>query len=61
MKGSRTNTSYKHSHKIKHKSEAKYLTRTGTPYTIFSDKRQATSDKRQATSDKRQATSDKAA
>ena len=39
MKGSRTNTSYKHSHKIKHKSEAKYLTRTGTPDTIFSGKR----------------------
>ena len=61
MKGSRTNTSYKHSHPKTHKTEAKHLTRTGTPNTIFSDKRQATSDKRQATSDKRQATSDKAA
>ena len=49
-----TNTSYKHSHQKNAKSEAKHLTRTGTPDTIFSDKRQATSDKRQATSDKRQ-------
>ena len=59
MKSIRTNTSYNHSHKIKHKSEAKHWTRTGTPDTIFSDKRQATSDKRQATSNKQQATSDK--
>ena len=51
-----TNTKYKHSHPKTHKTEAKHLTRTGTPNTIFSDKRQATSDKRQATSDKQQAT-----
>ena len=50
MKSIRTNTSYKHSHKIKHKSEAKHLTRTGTPDTIFSNKQQATSNKQQATS-----------
>ena len=56
MKGSRTNSKYKDSHK---KSEAKHLTRSSVPDTIFVDKRQATSDKRQATSDKRQATSDK--
>ena len=58
MKSIRTNTSYKHSHKIKHKSEAKHLTRGSVPNTIFSDKRQATSNKQQATSNKRQATSD---
>ena len=45
-----TNTKYNHSHQKTHKSLAKHLTRTGTPDTIFSDKRQATSDKRQATS-----------
>ena len=39
MKGSRTNGSYNHSHQKTHKSEAKYLTRTGTPDTIFSGKR----------------------
>jgi len=54
-----TNSKYKHSHQKNAKSEAKYLTRSIVPDTIFSDKRQATSDKRQATSDKRQATSDK--
>ena len=47
MKGRRTNSKYKDSHK---KSEAKHLTRGSVPDTIFSDKRQATSDKRQATS-----------
>ena len=36
MKGRRTNSKYKDSHK---KSEAKHLTRTGTPDTIFSGKR----------------------
>ena len=41
-----TDRSYNHSHQKTHKSEAKHLTRTGTPDTIFSDKRQATSDKR---------------
>ena len=46
MKGSRTNSKYKDSHK---KSEAKHLTRSSVPDTIFVDKRQATSDKRQAT------------
>ena len=53
MKSIRTNTSYKHSQTKKHKSEAKHLTRTGTPDTIFSNKQQATSNKQQATSNKR--------
>ena len=46
MKSIRPNSSYNHSQTKTHKSLAKYLTRTGTPDTIFSDKRQATSDKR---------------
>ena len=42
------NTSYKHSHQKNAKSEAKHLTRSIVPDTIFSDKRQATSDKQQS-------------
>ena len=38
MKGSRTNSKYKDSHK---KSEAKHLTRSSVPDTIFVDKRQS--------------------
>ena len=49
------NTSYNHSHKKAHKSEAKYLTRSSVPDTIFSNKQQATSNKQQATSNKQQA------
>ncbi|EMB27391.1 hypothetical protein HMPREF9727_02107 [Treponema denticola MYR-T] len=51
------NSKYKHSHPKNAKSEAKYLTRSSVPDTIFSNKQQATSNKQQATSNKQQATS----
>ncbi|MGI0511335.1 hypothetical protein HH007_12815 [Treponema denticola] len=51
------NSSYNHSHQKNTKSEAKYLTRSSVPDTIFSNKQQATSNKQQATSNKQQATS----
>ncbi|WP_044957597.1 hypothetical protein [Treponema denticola] len=54
-----TDSSYNHSHKKAHKSEAKHLTRRTVPDTIFSNKQQATSNKQQATSNKQQATSNK--
>ena len=53
------NSKYKHSHPKNAKSEAKYLTRSSVPDTIFSNKQQATSNKQQATSNKQQATSNK--
>ncbi|WP_196218843.1 hypothetical protein [Treponema denticola] len=53
------NSSYNHSHQKNTKSEAKYLTRSSVPDTIFSNKQQATSNKQQATSNKQQATSNK--
>ena len=40
------NSSYNHSHQKNTKSEAKYLTRSSVPDTIFSNKQQATSNKR---------------
>ena len=40
------NSKYKHSHPKNAKSEAKYLTRSSVPDTIFSNKQQATSNKR---------------
>ena len=39
------NTKYKDSHQKNAKSEAKYLTRSSVPDTIFSNKQQATSNK----------------
>gem|GEM_PF-2663668 len=45
-----TNSSYNHSHQKTYKSEAKHLTRSSVPDTIFSNKQQATSNKQQATS-----------
>ena len=54
-----TNSSYNHSHQKTYKSEAKPLTRSSVPDTIFSNKQQATSNKQQATSNKQQATSNK--
>ncbi|WP_196228180.1 hypothetical protein [Treponema denticola] len=54
-----TNSSYNHSHQKTYKSEAKHLTRSSVPDTIFSNKQQATSNKQQATSNKQQATSNK--
>ena len=51
-----TNSSYNHSHQKTYKSEAKHLTRSSVPDTIFSNKQQATSNKQQATSNKQQAT-----
>ena len=44
------NSSYNHSHQKNAKSEAKYLTRSSVPDTMFSNKQQATSNKQQATS-----------
>ena len=62
MKGKHSNnTKYEHPPQKNAKSEAKHLTRSSVPDTIFSNKQQATSNKQQATSNKQQATSNKAA
>ena len=53
MINKRFERTYKYSHQKSAKSEAKYLTRSSVPDTIFSNKQQATSNKQQATSNKR--------
>ncbi|EMB20856.1 hypothetical protein HMPREF9723_02316, partial [Treponema denticola OTK] len=50
-------TKYNDSPQKNAKREAKHLTRSSVPDTIFSNKQQATSNKQQATSNKQQATS----
>ncbi|WP_444819433.1 hypothetical protein E4N82_05830 [Treponema denticola] len=52
-------TKYNDSPQKNAKREAKHLTRSSVPDTIFSNKQQATSNKQQATSNKQQATSNK--